>query len=353
MATVALAIQIGGPGSLIWIWATALLGMILKYSEIYLGMKYRVPNSSNSYNGGPMYFLPKAFPGQGWIVALMAFSLCLYGIEVYMFNVIQVSVAYNWGLDPNWVAAVLIIGILIIVAGGVERLGGINAILLPIFVVIFLGMTIYVLFLNYEQIPSMVAMIVKSAFTGHAAVGGFAGSALMLTMAKGFSSASYSGDVGIGYASLIHSESSSTNPSLQASLSIFGIFLDTIVVCTCVVLLLVVTGIWQENIDSSMLVQAALSKYFPYMHIFMPIFMLILGFTTITAYMVAGLKCAEFLLPKFGRKIYYVYGVTMFILFSQVRSEQAMTIMSISGGLLMLINLPGIYRLRKEIKFDI
>ena len=175
----------------------------------------------------------------------------------------------------------------------------------------------------------------------------------MMTMVRGISSAAYSGDIGVGYASIIHSETKMKEPEKQAALSIFGIFLDTFIVCSCTAFLLLFTGVWHMNLEGSMLVQTALSQYFPHMNYFMPIFFFILGYTTMVAYLVAGLKCAHFISPKWGKPIYYLYSLSAFIFLSFFNSECALLLMSLAGGILMIINISAIFRLRKEIKFKI
>lgn len=353
LVTVSIAVQIGGPGALLWMWVVALLGMVIKYSEVYLGMKFRIPNAHHGYDGGPMYFLPKAFPKLTWLPFIMAGLLCVYGIEIFMFSVIKESISINWGFNPVLVTLVLLGLVLFGISGGVNRVGAISRIAIPGFVLVFLGMTIWVLMHHVAEIPEMLSNIFFSAFSGHAAAGGFLGSSIVLAIAKGFSAASYSGDVGIGYASIITSESRAKEPSKQASLAIFGIFLDTFVVCTCSVLLIIATGTWMSSTDGSMMVQDALSQYFPYMNIFMPVFLFVLGYTTILPYMVAGMKCARFISPKNGARFYTAYGICAFILFSFVDATYALTIMNLAGGLLMLVNLPAIIKLRHEIKFDL
>jgi AGCS family alanine or glycine:cation symporter len=199
----------------------------------------------------------------------------------------------------------------------------------------------------------MFKAIFVSAFSGHAAIGGFAGSTLLLTMSRGISSACYSGDVGIGYASIIHAETNVNEPEKQASLAIVGIFLDTIVICTAVMLLVMISGVWEDSsLQGSMLVQTALAKYFPYMDIFMPLFIFMLGFSTITAYLVAGIKSAKFLSPKMGKTVFIIVASCAFILFSFYDASFAMAIMYSSGGLLMLINIPGIFVLRRYIRYN-
>lgn len=353
IAGVALAVQIGGPGALVWVLLVAFLGMIIKYSEVYLGIKYRRHGRKKGYDGGPMYFLQHAFPKHTWVASAMAFLLCIYGIEIYMFDVVKHSFETNFHLDSNLVMVSLLGLILFAVCGGVERIGTISSILIPGFVLAYLGMTLWVIGTEIHQLPHLLKVIFHSAFHGHAAVGGFAGSTVLLTLSKGIASGAYSGDIGIGYASIIHSETKFKDPSKQASLTILGIFLDTFIVCTCTILLLTVTGVWQTDMDSSLLVQTALSQYFPYMNYFMPLCLFVLGYSTITAYFVAGMKCANFLMPNHGVKAYVIYGVFAFIFFSFFESKYAFMIMNIAGGLLMIINLAGILKLRKEIVYKV
>jgi alanine or glycine:cation symporter, AGCS family len=353
VVAIAVAVQIGGPGALVWVWIAALLGMIIKYAEVYLGIKFRLENDSGSYDGGPMYFLRYAFPKFPIIADIMALLMCIYGAEIYLFGVIKESFVLNFSWPPTLVVIVLLAFVLLTVLGGVRRVGAVNSWLVPIFMTVFLAMVGYVLVINAQQIPAMFKTIILSAFSGHAAFGGFAGSTLILTMSRGISSACYSGDVGIGYASIIHAETNVNEPEKQASLAIVGIFLDTIVVCTAVMLLIMISGVWENaSLPGSMLVQRALEIYFPYMNIFMPIFIFMLGFSTITAYLVAGIKSARFLSPKNGKKIFVLVASFAFVFFSFYDPSIAMAIMYSSGGLLMVINIPGIFMLRRYIRYN-
>lgn len=352
VVSIAIAIQLGGPGSLVWVWLTAFLGMIIKYAEVYLGIKFRLENDSGSYDGGPMFFLRYAFPKVPFIANIMAILMCIYGVEVYMFGVIKEAFVINFSMPPIVVVPGLLALILLTALGGVKRVGEVSSWLVPIFIVVFLLMVGYILVINIGSVPIMFASVFESAFTGQAAVGGFAGSTLLMTMSRGISSACYSGDVGIGYASIIHAETNVDEPEKQASLAILGIFLDTIVVCTAVILLILITGVWQDStIKGAMLVQKALSLYFPHMNIFMPMFIFMLGFSTITAYFIAGIKAAKFLSPKNGKAIFIPLASLAFIFFSLHDSSVAMSIMYIAGGLLMVINIPGILALRRYIEY--
>jgi alanine or glycine:cation symporter, AGCS family len=346
------AIQLGGPGALFWIWMTALGGMMIKYSEVYLGLRYRIPNGKGGYNGGPMYFLARAFR-QAWIPQLVCLLLCIYGVEVYQFSVVTTSVATNFGFNHYAVIAVLLGLVIFAGSGGVRRVGSISSKSLPFFVVIYVGMGAWVLLNNLPVLPGVFKEIFISAFTGHAAVGGFAGAGIITMMSHGIRRGCYTGDIGVGYASVIHSESCSQVPEKQASLAIFDILLDTFIVCTTSLFLILSTGIWQEPIEAGMLVQMALGQYFPYMHFFMPLFLFLLGYNTINAYFCVGLKCAEHLSPRWGRFVYYAYAVVALLVFSFMGTAQAQAAMAIAGVSLLIINGFGIFLLRHEISFNL
>lgn len=346
------AVQIGGPGALFWIWITALLGAVVKYGEVYLGMLYRVSDGKGGYSGGPMYYLRQAVD-KPWISGLVCVLLCLYGVEIFQFSVVTHSISENLDLNYYAVAAMFLMMILYAGSGGVSRVGKISSLLIPVFVFIYAGMGIWVLSDNIGQLPSVFQQVLLSALSGHAAVGGFAGSTLMLTMSHGIRRGCYTGDVGIGYASVIHSESSTEIPEKQASLVIFEIFMDTFLICTTSVMLVLVTGVWQEPLEGTMLVQTALGKYFPYMHFFMPFFLFLVGYATINAYFCVGLKCAEYLMPRRGRMLYYGYAVVVLTVFSFYETILAQSVMAIVGAFLLLINSLGIFALRKEISYNL
>lgn len=346
------AVQIGGPGALFWIWMTAIAGSILKYAEVYLGVCYRIPNEKGGYNGGPMYFLKRIFKWR-MIPQFAAILLCIYGVEIYQFSVITNTITNNFEINKLLVV-VLLLGLVIGAShGGVSRVGKISSALIPLFLIFYLSMGGWVLIQNITEIPKILSLIFYSAFTGHAALGAFAGSGLLLTISQGLRRGCYAGDVGVGYASVIHSETKETCPKKQASLAIFDIFVDSFMICTMSIMLILVTDVWKEPLEASLLVQTALSHYFPLMEFFMPLFLFLLGYTTIIAYFCTGIKCAEYLAPKYGKWIFYLYAASALFLFSFLDTSQALSMMSITGALLLIINLYAIYQLRNEISFDI
>lgn len=346
------ALQIGGPGALFWVWVATVCGSIIKYAEILLGLKYRVRNDQGGYDGGPILFLKKAFKNP-FIPALVAVLLCIYGVEIYQFSILTDCIVSNSGLHRYGVIALLLGLVMLSGMGGVKRIGKICSYAMPFFVLVYLTISLIFIGCNIDLLPGVLKSVFVSAFSGHAAIGGFIGGSAWLAIQHGIARAAYSSDLGIGYDSIIQSESNTVYVEKQASMAILGVFIDSLV-CTMSLLIVLLSGLWAASptIPASEAVQVALSQVFPYMHVFMPIFIVIVGFTTIIAYFCVGLKCSRFLSPRYGEKIYLGYAIFSFIFFSFFDPSKALLMMSISGALLLIINLLGIFRLRDEISYS-
>ncbi|MBN2479707.1 MAG: sodium:alanine symporter family protein [Parachlamydiales bacterium] len=345
------AIQIGGPGAIFWTWIAGFLGMIIQYSEVFLGMKYRKQNNDSSFSGGPMHFFPKAFKKK-WTAYFAAVLLSLYGIEIFLFNVVKDSISINWNINKTLLTVILIILIFLATLGGVKRVSKIINTILPFFLVSYIIMILFVIFKNYSDIPSMMELIFKSAFTPQAAKGAFAGSTIILTISMGLSRGAYAAELGVGYNSVIHSQSNTKNINKQAALSTFGVFFNTFVLCSLASFAVIITGKWNLEKNSTIMLQSALSNSFGYMHIFMPVFLFLLGYITIITIFIVGIKCAEFISKKYGRILYYCYAAFSLFIFSFLDPIKSFALMSIIGAILLISNLMAIFFLRKEINFE-
>ena len=342
------ALKIGGPGALFWVWVAGIFGSIIKYAEVYLGLKYRVANGQGGYDGGPLYFLKAAFAGS-WAPISIATLLCIYGVEIYQFSVIADCISTNWSFDKLLVVGALLILVLLAGLGGVRRIGTIGSFFMPFFVLTYIAMGIWVISCEITQIPGMLLLVFKSAFGMKQIAGGVIGGGFWLALQHGTSRACYSSDIGVGYDSIIQSESSLSVPQRQAGLAILGVFIDNSI-CTVSLLVSLLSGLWlNPAIDASQLVQESLALYFPGMGVFMPIFLTIAGYTTIIAYFCVGLKCARFLWPRFGEKVYTFYALAAFIFFSFCEPSRALLVMSVAQAFLLILNLLGIFKLREEI----
>jgi len=348
---ISVALMIGGPGSIFWTILASLSGMLLKYSEIYLGVKYRVQNPKGGFNGGPMYFLQKAFKPKIFAF-LFAFLLCLYGVEVSNFLIIVDRLEHSFEFNRTIIILGLLVAVIYSSIGGISRLANICTVVMPVFMLGYIIFSIYIIACNAEILPEFFKTVLVSAFSGHAPLGGFVGSSMILAAYLGISKTVYSGDIGIGYDSIVQSETSIVNPHTQATLAIYALFTDTLI-CLLTNTMLGVTGAWYtlNDLAPSDVVAKVLSGYIPYSEIFMTLLLFFAGFTTIIAYLAAGTKCAQFIHPKYGKIIYLLYATFAFIFFCNFSQENVILIMVLLSGLLVLLNVCGILKLRKDIKF--
>lgn len=348
-------LMIGGPGSLFWLWIASFAGMLIKYSEVYVGMRYRVSNKYGSYNGGPMYYVQAAFKGPlgKGLAIFSALLLCIYGVEVYQFTVITDTLVQFFDWNREWVIGVILIFTLYIGIGGVRRMAALSSWLMPLFLILYIVLCSWVVLMHITQLPSLIVLVIKSAFVGQSAIGGFAGSTFLIAAQQGTSRAVYSADIAIGFDSIIQSESQLMDPYQQARLTILSTLTDTFI-CTLSMLTVLVTGIWTQapDIAHSQYVATALSLYIPCANPLMVCIIFLAAFTTIQSYFVVGLKAANFVAPKSGAYIYILYAILSFWTFAHYDPTQVMLLMSLSAGCLILINVISIFRLRKSIKFE-
>ncbi|WP_194844248.1 amino acid carrier protein [Candidatus Clavichlamydia salmonicola] len=345
---VIIAVAIGGPGAVLWVWIAGILGTIVKYAEVFLGMKYRIKSPDGTFFGGPMFFLKKAFKNP-WIPTLAAILLSIYSIEVFQFSVIVNTFTENFMINHLLVTFILLSLVLYMVIGGIERVANLCSIIIPLFTVGYILTGAIIMLKEIAAMPALLALIFKTAFTGHAVVGGFLGSSMFMAIRQGLSRAAYSGDIGVGFDAVIQTESTAPAKK-QATLGIFSLIIDNLM-CTVSLFIILLSGLWKAPGNDFNLFQRALSQYIPYTRFFVPLLIFVTGYTTITSYFTVGIKCAYYLYPKWGKQIYFVYGSIMLIIFSFVNQRSALLLMSLAGGALLLINLSGVFILRNEIEF--
>ena len=351
------AVTMGGPGAIVWMWFGSFLGMIVKYCEIYLGIKHRVNNSTGGYDGGPMYFLQVAYKNSKLkldkiLPVVVCFLLCIYGAEVSQFLVLTDTFSSSiFKINRYLVVGILLTLVIISVIGGVKRLSNICSALMPPFMISYVMLGFWIMLDNYSAIPGIFSTIFQDAFSLKASASGIIGGQILTGAHYGMSRAVYSGDIGIGYDSIVQSETQTTYPERQARLAIFALFSDTII-CTMTVLIIFVTGTFEmTGIKTSEYIMYAIGKYLPFSDLYIAFIFFIAAFTTVIGYLVVGLKAAHFLSEKFGKKLYLFYSILAFIIFSFQDQSDVMLIMSVASGLLMPINLSGVFILRKEIEF--
>jgi AGCS family alanine or glycine:cation symporter len=347
------ALIIGGPGSLFWLWVSIFLGMLIKYSEIYLGVKFRKMNQDGCYDGGPMYFLQEAFHNK-YIPNIVAFLLCIYGVEIFQFVTITDTLQMSFGVNRYLIVFSLLTLIMWTALGGVKRLSNLCAFLMPPFIISYTVMCLWIIGHHLVDLPSILYTVFESAFNGHAAVGGFAGAGFILAMQQGIARGVYSGDIGIGFDATILSTTKTKHPERQARMAIFSLLTEGII-CTMTLLTVLCSGFWKE-FGTAMLpgqyIPKIFADYFPFVDFYIGILFFLAGFTTIIAYYAVGAKTARYLSPKYGFKIYTLYAIAAFICFPYFDQTVSQLLMSICSGFLITFNIAGMMKLRHHIKFS-
>lgn len=360
IAGVATAIYIGGPGAVFWMWCTAVVGMATKYSEVVLAVHYREKDSSGESIGGPMYAikngLGKSYKGLALAFALFG-GLAGFGIG----NMVQVhsmaeALQGSFAI-PFWLTgAVSAVIVAIVILGGVKRIGTAATALVPLMCVVYIGAALVVLAINFAAIPHAFYIIVSEAFTGTAAVGGFAGSTILLAMQYGVARGIFSNEAGLGTAGIAQA-AGTTNCAVRSGLiGMLGTFIDTLIVCSMTGLAIVTTGVWTSGAKGASLSAAAFESALPgYGGYILSLSLVVFAFTTILGWSYYGEKCWIFLLGKRTVIPYRVLWVIAVLVGTLVKLEFVWLVADVLNGLMAIPNLisllllsPVMIRLTRE-----
>ncbi|MBP3584469.1 MAG: sodium:alanine symporter family protein, partial [Peptococcaceae bacterium] len=227
---VATALVSGGPGAIFWMWISALLGMVTKYSEILLSLHFREKNEDGQYVGGPMYYIQNGL-GWKWLAMIFAFFVaiaCLGTGNATQGNSISVALESVLGIPPVATGIVLTIIVGAVILGGIRRIAAVNEKLVPFMAVFYVIVAVIALVLNAKEIPGALALIISEAFNFQSAAGGVAGYGIMQAMRYGFARGVFSNEAGLGSAPIAHASSSAKNPVDQAMWGMFEVFFTTI-----------------------------------------------------------------------------------------------------------------------------
>ena len=347
---VATAISIGGPGALFWMWVTGLLGMASKYSEAFLAVRFRTTDAKGEISGGPQYYLQRGIRnGFGKFLALffaIAAALAAFGIgNMTQGNSIATNLEGSFSI-PTWVTgAVLTVLTLVVLVGGIKSIGRVTAGFVPVMIVFYVLGALFILIVNVTAIPQALALIFTDAFTGTAAAGGFAGSALMLAVQMGVARGIFSNESGMGSAAIAAAAAQTTHPVRQGLVSMTQTFIDTIIVVSCTGLVLITTGVWQQGADfAATMTGDAFTHGLPgeWGHYVVTIGLVMFAYSTILGWAYYGERCMERL---FGRAAVMPYRV-VFSLVVFVGCTVPLAVVwnfaDVMNGLMALPNLLGL-----------
>mgnify|MGYP002764979217 FL=1 len=343
---VATAIKAGGPGALFWMWIAAFFGMATKYSEGLLAIKYRTRDDNGEVSGGPMYYILNGM-GKRWkplaiFFAVAGILVAYFGIGTFsQVNSIASSLENSFGLAPQIVSIVVAVIVAIIIFGGIKSISKVAEKVVPFMAIIYILATLAVIFTNFDQILPAFGQIFTGAFTGTAAVSGFAGAVVKEAIQKGIARGVFSNESGLGSAPIAAAAAKTEEPVEQGLVSMTGTFIDTIIICTLTGLSIIVNEKWTvAGLEGAPLTQAAFSSLFGTPGALALTFCLVLfAFTTILGWSYYGERCFEFLFGTKHIKLYRVIFVIMVALGGFLKLELIWIIADIVNGLMALPNL--------------
>lgn len=361
IAGITWAITLGGPGSIFWLWVTALIGMCTKYAEIVLAVRYREKNADGDWVGGPMYYIRNGL-GKSWnwlaIIFCVFGALAAFGIgnAVQVGNITDAINTAVQTFNPNAVAYKetinLVLGVIIavitaaVIIGGVKRLGTVTELLVPIMSVIYIVASMVVIVVNIDKLGSVMADIIYGAFNPSAVVGGVSGFTLMKAITWGVKRGVFSNEAGLGSAPIAHAASSESNPVKQGLYGVFEVFMDTIVICTMSGLTLLLSGIDLSYgvKGTTALNAAALGTVFGNKAgaLVIAVGISLFALSTVLSWALYGSRCCEFIFGSKSIKAYQIIFVCVVIVGATMDLGLAWDIADTLNGLMAIPNLVGL-----------
>lgn len=353
---VATAVTIGGLGAMFWMWVTAFFSMATKYAESLLAVKYREVDSRGEMIGGPVQYIERGL-GLKWLAAIFAIlgSIAAIGTgNLVQGNAIAEVVYQTWTVD-TWITGI-VTAILtgLVIMGGVKSIGHVAGVLVPLMAIFYLFGGLGVLILHLDRLPEAMWLILKSAFTGKAAVGGAVGSGLLLTIQMGVARSVFTNEAGLGISSIAAAAAKTDSPGRQAMITMTGALLSTVIVCSITGLVLAISGlVGTSSASGQPLTGASLAlaafDSIPWGKYIVSIGLILFAFSTVIAWAYYGEKCFEYL---FGVKyiVFYRFIFTIIIIPSAIMNiDLAWNLADIANGLMAIPNLIALLFLSKQI----
>ena len=363
------AIAVGGPGAVFWMWISALFGMITKYAEVVLSIRYREKNSKGDWVGGPMYYIKNGL-GESWSWLAAIFSIlgamAAFGIgNMTQVNTIASSIntaidAFGGNTAANSIVlfgqavpvSSLVIGgivaviVCLVLFGGIKRIGSFTEKIVPAMAVLYIVCGLSVIIANLGSVGHVLAMIFKGAFSAEAALGGAFGITIMTTIQKGVGRGVFSNEAGLGSAPIAHAASSETDPVKQGLYGIFEVFMDTIVICTLTALTLLcgieggVAMNWGQSAGAEM-ISASFGLVFGNKigSLIVAVALSLFALTTVLSWSLYGTRCCEFLFGTKAVTVYQVIFVAVILIGATLKLELVWNIADTLNGFMALPNL--------------
>lgn len=321
---VAIAITMGGPGAIFWMWVSALLGVSTKFFTCSLAVMYRGKDSAGEIQGGPMYVITEGL-GKQWKPMAIFFSLMAMIGVLPLFQANQLTQAISDvflkqnGFDVSF-ASNLAIGLILafivalVILGGVKRIGKVTGRIVPFMIIVYVVTVLFIIFSNAEEIIPSFKLIFIDAFTGNAILGGSLG-AIIIT---GVRRAAFSNEAGVGTAPMAHGAAKTNEPIREGLVAMLGPIIDTIIICTMTALAIIITGVWKNSdADGITLTAEAFDQAIPYGSYLLTICVSFFALSTMFAFPYYGSKCLGFI-AGVKYQHWYHYAVVLLVVVGAV-----------------------------------
>ena len=360
IAGVAVAISLGGPGALFWMWISALVGMATKFFTCSLGIMYRGYDSDNVLQGGPMYVIEqgmgKKFKFLSYWFSIAGLVGCLSLLQAnqltqimsdYVVKSFDIEQSFNLNLIIGIIIAILVSSVIF---GGLSRIAEVASKIVPFMVIVYLLSGLFIVLSNASSIPAIFSNIFSSAFNGSSVAGGFAGTAIVIS--QGFRRAAFSNEAGMGTEVMAIGASKNNQPIKSGLVAMIGPLIDTIIVCTITGLVILLSSDWIEGTYSGVsLTQKSFSNYLGFIGDYILIFS-VATFTlsTMFGYSYYGCKCASYLFGTNSKFYYRIFYVLTLILGSVLSLDLAVNIVDAMFALMAFPTMISALYLAPDIK---
>ena len=357
---VATAIALGGPGAVFWMWVTAFIGMSSAFAESTLAQLYKTRDPNGMFRGGPAYYITRGLKFKPMAIAFAVTLIFTFG---FAFNAVQsnsiVAATTNaWGWKGECVGAGVVIVTGIIIAGGVKRIGQVSSRVVPMMALFYLIIAVIILGMNMSRVPAMFGLIIDSAFDFSAVAGGMFGSLVSKTMLMGIKRGLFSNEAGMGSAPNSAATSDAKHPVSQGLIQMLGVFVDTMVVCSCTaVIILMSDNYGSQTLKGVELTQTALQYHLGDFGVhFLAFILLLFCYTSI----IGNYAYAETNIRYIRNKAWFVWSfravVLFFVYFGAVRdggivwafADTIMASMAVINLIAILILSPLVWRVLKD-----
>ncbi len=349
---VATAITLGGPGAVFWMWMTGLVGMATKYSEAVLAIKYR-EKGEHGMRGGPMYYLAKGV-GLPWLGTLFAiFTACAaFGIgNMTQANATAKIFEATFQIPTQATGIVLTLLTGLVILGGIKTIGKFTSFLVPIMISIYVGCSLWVLALNFSEIPHAFGLIFGAAFSPSAATGGFLGATVAAAMRYGIARGVFSNESGLGSAPIAAAAARTNDPVKQALVSMTQTFIDTLVVCTMTALVILTASSWTQGVSAANLTSVSMAETLGNSgSVIVAIATALFAYSTLIGWNYYGEKAIEYLFGARAIKIYRVFFTVAVMVGAVVSLEFVWNFSDLMNGMMAIPNLIGLLWLSPIIK---